>query len=95
MISPEFSHAPPMQPFPSSGLKRYSMLAYGGHDQRIGRESIALSPLELNYCLRDDRAAIAKCRFEAGWQKRTHVKVRDPFGAVIYDGLSDLDERTK
>jgi hypothetical protein len=89
MTSPDFTHAPPPQPFPASGLQRFSMLAYGGTSPSNGFE---LLPLEVNYCAKDNHGAIAKCRFEAGWQKRTHVKVRDPFGAIIFDGLSEYGE---
>src|SRR5688572_25776761 len=84
--SPEFAHAVPAQPFRSSGLSAYSVIFYGG----VSRHGFEQPPLERNYLCKSDAHAIARCRFEAAYQKRTHCKVRGPDGAVIYDDRSEL-----
>jgi hypothetical protein len=85
IASPEFAHAVPAQPT-SGRFRTYSVIFYGGRS----RHGFDLPSQEFNYLCRDDAHAVSRCRFEAAYQKRTHCKVRNPLGEVIYDGRSEL-----
>lgn len=75
MTSPDFT----MSPMPPC----WSLLAYGGQD----RNGFDQQPIEYNYTTPKGRAAIIeRARFEADYEGRSHVKVRDADGAIIYDG---------
>lgn len=74
MTAPDFRHAP---------MKgSWSLLAYGG--RAMGED---LEPIEFNLQRPSDPTSIVnRAKFEAGWNFRTHVKVRDQQGAIIFDG---------